>query len=261
MRILAAPAFSARATAGPDGYHVVHSSYGRVRVHLADWSGSAAEELIAHLRTVPGVISVRATATTQNVLILHDPRLCSLAVLLAKLGDAWQQKCQQSMENVRPLALFSPEPLPVFQRTTAHNDTRPAPVYVTGWRRTLYKILGWASVGMAVVGILPGIPSAPFVILAGYFFIRSSPAAHEWLLGSRWFGPLLRDWEEHQAVRRSVRNLAVGLLCCCMVIITLIGLPVPLVLIILALQFSGLIIVLRLRVVEQPSSTPALIAP
>src|SRR5271155_1180173 len=105
MRILAAPAISARAASKPDGYHVVRSSYGRVRVHLADWSCNAAEELIAHLRTVPGVISARATATTQNILILHDPRQCSLAVLLAKLGDGWQQTCQQSLVNVRPLAL------------------------------------------------------------------------------------------------------------------------------------------------------------
>jgi uncharacterized membrane protein YbaN (DUF454 family) len=149
-----------------------------------------------------------------------------------------------------PLPEFALEPIPY------------RPLYVTGIRRILYRIFGWASVGMAVVGaITPGIPTPPFVILAGYFFIRSSPAAHQWLRRSRWFGSILRNWEEHHGVSRSVRNGAVGLIVVSMVLIALLGLPLPLVLVILAMQIICLVFVLRLRVVEQPLPKLALVAP
>jgi uncharacterized protein len=122
---------------------------------------------------------------------------------------------------------------------------------MTGTGRVVYQALGWASVGMAVVGaITPGIPTAPFVLLAGYFFIRSSREAHEWLRQSRWFGPMLRDWEEHRGVRRSIRNAAVGLIVLGMAVTLMLGLPTAVLATILTLQLVGLAIVLSLRVVE-----------
>jgi uncharacterized membrane protein YbaN (DUF454 family) len=256
VRILADPTCSPPTLAESDEYRVVHSSYGRARVHFANWSSSAADGLVARLQAVPGVTRATANAITQNVLILYDPRQTSLDGVLAETESVWQPE-RPSMQQVPPrLTLFAPKsPVspPAVGSPAPEIELEPVPfrpAYVTGIRRTVYKILGWASVGMAVVGILPGIPTAPFVILAGYFFIRSSPTAHQWLLRSRWFGPLLRDWEQHRGVRRSVRNLAVAVLGFSMVLITLLGLPLPLVLAILAMQFLGLIVVLRLRVVE-----------
>jgi uncharacterized membrane protein YbaN (DUF454 family) len=102
-----------------------------------------------------------------------------------------------------------------------------------------------------VVGaIVPGIPTAPFVILAGYFFIRSSRQAHEWLRNARWFGPILRDWEDYRAVRRSIRNFAVALIGASMVLVVLLGLPFSYLGLILAMQLLGLGIVLHLPVVD-----------
>ncbi len=124
-------------------------------------------------------------------------------------------------------------------------------MYMTGTGRVVYQVLGWSSVGLAVVGaVTPGIPTAPFVVLAGYFFIRSSPEAHQWLRQSRWFGPILRDWEEHRGIRRSIRNAAVGLILFSMAFTVLLGLPTALTATILTLQLVGLVIVLSLRVVE-----------
>jgi uncharacterized membrane protein YbaN (DUF454 family) len=270
MRILAAPARSACTLPEPNAYRVVHSSHGRLRIHLDNWSASAAEQFVARLQAVPGVSSAAASAITENVLVQYDPRQCSLDGLLSRVSSTWQQARQDSPHQTPPLTLFPPEAsasqLPV--NGGAHElvaEASGSPVeyqYVTGLRRTLYLILGWASVGMAIIGaILPGIPTAPFVILAGYFFIRSSRTAHEWLRRSRWFGPILRDWEEHHGIRRSIRNFAVGLICFSMVLITLFGLPLPLLLTIWVTQIIGLIIVLCLRVVEQPSPAPVLAAP
>jgi uncharacterized membrane protein YbaN (DUF454 family) len=129
---------------------------------------------------------------------------------------------------------------------------------VTGTGRVVYKALGWSSVGMAVVGaITPGIPTVPFVILGGYFFVRSSPEAHEWLRQSRWFGPMLRDWEAHRGVRRPVRNAALGLIGGGMGLTALMPLPAPLKVTIVACQVAGLALVLCLRVVERVLPPPA----
>src|SRR5205807_865967 len=122
-------------------------------------------------------------------------------------------------------------------------------VHATGLRHGVYKALGWSSVGLAAVGaVLPGLPTVPFLVLASYFFIRSSPTAREWLLRSRWFGPMLREWEEHHAVQRSVKYGAVGLMGGGLVVTWLAGLPAAAVATILALEAVGLVVVLRLPV-------------
>jgi uncharacterized membrane protein YbaN (DUF454 family) len=196
----------------------------------------------ARLRRLPGVTRAEANGTTGNLLILFDPRQTSALALLAEL----------QAPGVVPPAVVPPSP-------PASRPARPG-VYVTGARARLYQALGWASVGMAGVGAaLPGIPTVPFVLLAGYFFVRSSPAAHAWLLDSRWFGPILRDWEERRAVRRSVKYTAVGLMAVGGVVTWLLGLPRPVVASILALDLVGLVVVLRLP--EVAPSVPTSGAP
>jgi uncharacterized membrane protein YbaN (DUF454 family) len=235
---------------------VVHSSYGRLRVHLPHWSGTRDEEIAAALRRLPGVTHAEANPLTGNVLLLFEPRQTSARALLEALPAL------RLDSPVRLLVLQDEPENPALAEEVCGPgaDLEPEPggsvVYMTGTGRVIYKALGWASVGMAVVGaITPGIPTAPFVVLAGYFFVRSSPEAHQWLRRSRWFGPLLRDWEDHRAVRRSVRNTAVGLIGGSMAVMPLMGFPGPLLATILTMQAAGLAIVLSLRVVEP--STPA----
>src|SRR5262245_19836136 len=82
----------------------------------------------------------------------------------------------------------------------------------TGLRRVLFVAAGLICVGLAYLGaILPGLPTTPWVLLAGYCFSRSSPRLERWLKRSPVFGRLLRDWEEHRGIRRPVKVLAVCL--------------------------------------------------
>jgi uncharacterized protein len=77
-------------------------------------------------------------------------------------------------------------------------------------RTVVYASLGTLCLGLAVAGILlPLLPTTPFLLLASYFYLRSSPRMYRWLHRSRLFGPFLRDWEQHHGVRRSVKRLAV----------------------------------------------------
>jgi len=82
----------------------------------------------------------------------------------------------------------------------------PVPQRVTGLKRVLFVALGLVFVGMAYLGaILPGLPTTPWVLLASYFFSRSSPRLERWLKRSPFFGTLIRDWEQHRGIRRPIK--------------------------------------------------------
>ncbi len=215
---------------------VVHSSYGRLRMHLPNWSGDLDIELAAEVMRWAGVTHAAANPLTGNLLILFQPAQTSARTLLERLSA---------------VRLRATPMLRLIQEEDIETPTAELREHVTGAWRVVYQAMGWGSVGMAVVGaILPGIPTAPFVILAGYFFIRSSPQAHQWLRESRWFGPLLRDWEEHRAVRRSLRNAALALIAAGMAIAIWLGLPTLLTTSIVAMQVVGMVIVMSLPVID-----------
>ncbi len=72
-------------------------------------------------------------------------------------------------------------------------------------------ILGCGGVALvlAAIGVvLPGLPTTPFVLVAGACFVRASPRAHAWLLASRVFGPALREWEAHHTIPRRAKLIA-----------------------------------------------------
>ncbi len=68
------------------------------------------------------------------------------------------------------------------------------------WQR-MNLCLGWLFLLLGIVGIpLPLLPTTPFLLLAAFFFSRSSPRLHRWLRAHRLFGPIIRDWEEHKRI-------------------------------------------------------------
>lgn len=77
-------------------------------------------------------------------------------------------------------------------------------------RRSLYKPLGISFLLLGVAGIiLPVLPSTPFVLLAAWFFARSSEEWHNRLLRSELFGNMIRNWEARRCI--SLRAKLVGL--------------------------------------------------
>ncbi|MDQ7004891.1 MAG: YbaN family protein [Ghiorsea sp.] len=70
-------------------------------------------------------------------------------------------------------------------------------------------IIGWFFVLLGLVGVLlPILPTTPFMIIAAGLFSRSSPRFHQMLLNNRWFGEVLRNWEEHGVVSRHIKMRA-----------------------------------------------------
>lgn len=77
-------------------------------------------------------------------------------------------------------------------------------------KRTVYKPLGFLFLALGLLGIpLPILPSTPFILLAAWFFARSSERWHRWLLRSELFGPMIRNWEENRCLSRRTKIVAV----------------------------------------------------
>ena len=77
-------------------------------------------------------------------------------------------------------------------------------------RRSVYKPLGFMFLALGVAGVaLPILPSTPFVLLAAWFFARSSERWHAWLLDSELFGPMIRNWESRRCVSCRTKVVAI----------------------------------------------------
>lgn len=132
----------------------------------------------------------------------------------------------------------------------------PSAVALSPAWRCLYIACGFFFVGLAVLGLLlPVLPTTPFLLLASWFFVRSSPRWNAWLLRSRWFGPFLRDWQRHRAVRLHVKVLALTLLALVVAFsLTFGNLPLPLLLLLSGLAAIGAVVILALPTLPAPGA-------
>lgn len=76
-------------------------------------------------------------------------------------------------------------------------------------KQKLCLIAGFISLGLGIIGIfLPVMPTAPFVIIAAFFFSKGSEKWHQWLLNHPHFGPSLREWLAHGVIRTKHKILS-----------------------------------------------------
>jgi len=75
--------------------------------------------------------------------------------------------------------------------------------------RYLWAGLGLLCVALAAIGVvLPLLPTVPFLLLAAFFFARSSSRLHHWLISHRTFGPMILDWQRSGAIRPAAKKAA-----------------------------------------------------
>lgn len=70
--------------------------------------------------------------------------------------------------------------------------------------RGVYLGLGLICLGFAYLSFLPGIPTFDFVILAAFFFARSSDRFHSWLVTHPVFGKVIDGYRGGLTVRVKV---------------------------------------------------------
>jgi uncharacterized membrane protein YbaN (DUF454 family) len=108
------------------------------------------------------------------------------------------------------------EPSAVISWTDAATGTVcfiKRPQQVRGVRKLMLRLAAAMALLLALLGVaLPGLPTTPFVLLASYCLVRTSPALHERLLHGRLFGGVLRDWHLHRGIRPHIRVKATVLI-------------------------------------------------
>jgi len=81
---------------------------------------------------------------------------------------------------------------------------------VIGAKRVLFLVMAGLFFVLGVAGaLLPVLPTTPFLLLTSYFLVRTSPRLNAKLLRSRWFGPILTDWQVNGGVRPIVKAKAI----------------------------------------------------
>ena len=79
--------------------------------------------------------------------------------------------------------------------------------------RYLYIISGLVCVSLAYIGIaMPGIPTTPFLLLAVWFFSKSSNRLELWITQHKIFGQVILDWKEGKGIRSKSKIYAVILI-------------------------------------------------
>lgn len=79
--------------------------------------------------------------------------------------------------------------------------------------RSVFWFLGALSLTLGIIGIfLPVLPTTPFVLLTAVCWAKASPRLHNRLLAHRYFGPMVRNWEERRAIPRRAKYLAYSMM-------------------------------------------------
>jgi uncharacterized membrane protein YbaN (DUF454 family) len=76
--------------------------------------------------------------------------------------------------------------------------------------RSVLLVFGWIWVGVAFIGIIaPIIPTTGPIILAAFFFSKSSERFDAWLVNNRLFGSIVRGWRGGEGFTVRAKIIAV----------------------------------------------------
>lgn len=75
--------------------------------------------------------------------------------------------------------------------------------------KLIWLALGGLSLGLGILGIpLPLLPTVPFLLLAAFFFAKSSSRLHFWLINHHRLGPPINNWNKSGVISRRAKLLA-----------------------------------------------------
>ena len=128
----------------------------------------------------------------------------------------------------------------------ANTPNEPAQVVASRLGRAFYMSLGFVSLGLGIAGyIIPLLPGTVFLLLATFFFFRSSERMYNWVLGNPHFGPLIRNYRAGYGIPRRIKVLAIALVAISFTIsigLVVTGTAIRLVLVACALAASAFIL-------------------
>lgn len=73
-------------------------------------------------------------------------------------------------------------------------------------KKIIYIVLGCVSMALGAVGaVLPILPSVPLLLLAAFFFVRSSEKLHNWFIGTKLYKNNLESYVKGQGMTRKTK--------------------------------------------------------
>lgn len=76
-------------------------------------------------------------------------------------------------------------------------------------KKIVLLILGHLFLALGIIGaFLPILPTTPFLLLAAYFYSKSSSKIHHWMLRHKYLGPPLKDWQRNGVIGIKAKILA-----------------------------------------------------
>lgn len=79
--------------------------------------------------------------------------------------------------------------------------------------RVFYIVIGCICVSLGVVGIpVPVLPTTPFLLLAAFCFLKSSPKLHKWLLNNKVLGSYINDYMVHKRIPLKSKIITLAML-------------------------------------------------
>ncbi len=97
-----------------------------------------------------------------------------------------------------------------MNNTTSETELR---LHKSRYLRIIFITLGICSLSLGVVGIfLPLLPTTVFLLIASYFFARSSERFNNWLLNSRVLGSYIKNYKEGKGMTPGSKVFSVSFL-------------------------------------------------
>jgi uncharacterized protein len=186
----------------PLRFELRHAVPGRLRAAfpLLIHRQETIERVASTLRERPGVRRVSSNRFCASLTIDYDAERLPESSLLEGMK---RLKVEDLAPGVRP----TPE---TRLQKGGPAQARPEPGRRT---RILWTAAGTLFVGMSGLGVvLPGLPTAPFVLLAAYCYLRGSRRLYRWLVNHRVFGRFVEETETGVRISRKAKKATVILL-------------------------------------------------
>ena len=117
--------------------------------------------------------------------------------------------------------------------------------------RLLWIFFGSFSVAMGVIGIfVPGWPTTIFLIIASYFYIRSSERLYEWLVNNKLLGVYIKNYLQGKGMPFKAKIISLSMMWIFGLLSILLWIPNNLFLvkvIVLLLLLIGTLFILRVK--------------
>ena len=92
-------------------------------------------------------------------------------------------------------------------------DTEAPELMTSRAVRVVYAMLGFISLGLGIAGyVLPVLPGTVFILIAAWFFFKSSERMYHWVMNHRRFGPTVRAYRAGYGIRRRIKVYAITMM-------------------------------------------------